>query len=305
MASKTWPRLIPSLSCAAALLAFQLPASQPAYAKVWKIALSNSYIGNEWRVEMINMLKAYVRDNYKGKVDLIVNSSGPDVQKQIAAIDDMISQKVDAILINPVSATALNSVIAEATKQGIVVVDFDQNVTSSAPYKVTADFIAMGEAHATVHRRRARRQGQCHHQPWRRRVRGRFEHVQGEHECLQEIPQHSCRRRSLRKMGRRRLPGGVDQGADRPSRRAGHHQPGWRVWGAAGADQSQTPAERRHDRRGQQRLANCDAEIQGPGAEGPVARRAADEQRARAQGRRWRPSRARSHRRTSACRCRT
>jgi ribose transport system substrate-binding protein len=148
MRLKTSSRLIPGISCAVALLALQLPASQPAYAKVWKIALSNSYIGNEWRVEMINMLQAYVRDNYAGKVELIVNSSGPDVQKQIAAIDDMISQKVDAILIDPVSATALNPVIAEATKEGIVVVDFDQNVTSSAPYKVTADFIAMGEAHA-------------------------------------------------------------------------------------------------------------------------------------------------------------
>ena len=135
-------------SCLAAAFAAPLLASQPAQAKTWKIALSNSYIGNEWRVEMINMLKAYVRDNYAGKVDLIINSSGPDVQKQIAAIDDMISQKVDAILINPVSATALNPVIAEAVKQGIVVVDFDQNVTSKAAYKVTADFIAMGEAHA-------------------------------------------------------------------------------------------------------------------------------------------------------------
>lgn len=137
-----------SATCLAALLAAPLLASHPAQAKTWKIALSNSYIGNEWRVEMINMLKAYVRDNYAGKVELTIDSSGPDVQKQIAAIDDMISQKVDAILINPVSATALNPVIAEAAKQGIVVVDFDQNVTSAAPYKVTADFIAMGEAHA-------------------------------------------------------------------------------------------------------------------------------------------------------------
>ena len=148
MKLRTRSRLISGASFAVALLALQVPGSQPAYAKAWKIALSNSYIGNEWRVEMINMLQAYVRDNYAGKVDLIVNSSGPDVQKQIAAIDDMISQKVDAILINPVSATALNPVISQAVKQGIVVVDFDQNVTSSAPYKVTADFIAMGEAHA-------------------------------------------------------------------------------------------------------------------------------------------------------------
>lgn len=144
----TWSRLMQGATCAAALVAATFMASQPAHAKVWKIALSNSYIGNEWRVEMVNMLKAYVRDKYAGQVELTINSSGPDVQKQIAAIDDMISQKVDAILINPVSATALNPVIAEAVKHGIVVVDFDQNVTSDKAYKVTADFIAMGEAHA-------------------------------------------------------------------------------------------------------------------------------------------------------------
>jgi ribose transport system substrate-binding protein len=116
--------------------------------KKYRIALSNSYIGNEWRVEMVNMLKAYVRKYHADEVELIINSSGPDVQKQIAAIDDMISQKVDAILIDPVSDTALNPVIAEAAKAGIVVVDFDQNVSSKIPYKVTGDFIAMGAAHA-------------------------------------------------------------------------------------------------------------------------------------------------------------
>jgi ribose transport system substrate-binding protein len=125
-------------------------ASSPAQAegKKYRIALSNSFIGNEWRVEMINMLKAYVKKYHADEVELIINNSGPDVQKQIAAIDDMISQKVDAILIDPVSATALNPVIHEAVKAGIVVVDFDQSVTSKAPYKVTGDFIAMGAAHA-------------------------------------------------------------------------------------------------------------------------------------------------------------
>jgi ribose transport system substrate-binding protein len=132
-----------------ATVACALVAS-PAHAdtKKYRIALSNSYIGNEWRVEMINMLKAYVKKYHADEVELIINSSGPDVQKQIAAIDDMISQKVDAILINPVSDTALNPVIAEAVKAGIVVVDFDQNVSSKLPFKVTGDFIEMGAAHA-------------------------------------------------------------------------------------------------------------------------------------------------------------
>ena len=34
-------------------------AAQAASAKEYRIAVSNSYIGNEWRVEMINFMQAY------------------------------------------------------------------------------------------------------------------------------------------------------------------------------------------------------------------------------------------------------
>lgn len=113
--------------------------------KVYHIALSNSYIGNQWRVEMVNLTKALAEKTYKGKVVLTVVNSGTDVQRQIAAIDDMISQKVDAILIDPASELALNPVIEEATKRGIVVVDFDHAVTAPSAYKVGVDFVKFGE----------------------------------------------------------------------------------------------------------------------------------------------------------------
>src|SRR5262245_10761960 len=105
-----------SMACAAGL----------AQAKEYRIAVSNSYIGNEWRVEMINFMQAYVEKNLKGKVALTVNNSGTDPQKQIAVIGDMISDKVDAILVNPSSDTALDPILEEAAKQGILVVAFDQ-----------------------------------------------------------------------------------------------------------------------------------------------------------------------------------
>jgi ribose transport system substrate-binding protein len=84
-------------------------ASNAAQAKEYRIAVSNSYIGNEWRVEMINFMQACAAKNLKGKAILTVNNSGTDAQKQIAVISDMISDKVDAIIINPASDTALNS----------------------------------------------------------------------------------------------------------------------------------------------------------------------------------------------------
>ena len=120
----------------------------PAQAKEFRLAVSNSYIGNEWRVEMINFMQSYVEKNLKGKVTLTVNNSGTDPQKQIQAISDMISDKVDAILINPVSDTALDPIIEEAAKQGIVVVAFDQPVTAPSAYKICMDYVQIGAIHA-------------------------------------------------------------------------------------------------------------------------------------------------------------
>src|SRR6185369_11168676 len=133
------------LACAGAL-ALSMAASTAAVAadKVYHIALSNSYIGNQWRVQMVNLTKAYAEKYYKDKVKLTVVNSGTDVQAQIAAIDDMISQKVDAILVDPASESALNPVLEEAAKQGIIVVNFDQAVTAPSAYKVGVDFVKFG-----------------------------------------------------------------------------------------------------------------------------------------------------------------
>jgi ribose transport system substrate-binding protein len=132
----------------AAALGVSMMFAAEAGAKEFRIAVSNSYIGNEWRVEMINFMQAYAEKSLKGKVTLSVNNSGTDAQKQIAVISDMISDKVDAILINPASDTALDPIIEEATKQGILVVAFDQPVTAPSAYVVAVDFHEIGRIHA-------------------------------------------------------------------------------------------------------------------------------------------------------------
>ena len=132
----------------AAIAATAILISTAAYAEPYRVAVSNSYIGNEWRVEMINFMHSYTAKYLKDEVVLTVNNSGTDAQKQIAVISDMISDGVDAILINPASDTALNAVIEEASKQGILVIAFDQPVTAPSAYTVTVDFVELGEIHA-------------------------------------------------------------------------------------------------------------------------------------------------------------
>jgi ribose transport system substrate-binding protein len=137
-----------SIAVAAAVGASLIVAAGTASAKEFRIAVSNSYIGNEWRVEMINFMEAYAKKSLAGKATLTVNNSGTDAQKQIAVLTDMISDKVDAILVNPASDTSLNAVIEEACKQGILVVSFDQAVTAPCAYSVAVDFKEIGRIHA-------------------------------------------------------------------------------------------------------------------------------------------------------------
>ena len=79
-----------------ALGALALLSATSAYAAPFKIAVSNSYIGNEWRVEMINFMQAYAAKLGADKVTLTVDNSGTDAPKQIQAITDMISSGVNA-----------------------------------------------------------------------------------------------------------------------------------------------------------------------------------------------------------------
>ncbi len=103
----------------------------------FKIALSNSYIGNVWRTQMIKMARAYVQEPALADLvsagDFQVNSAGNDANAQSAAIDDMISRGAQAIIINAASPTALVPVVQQARQDGIVIVAFDNVVTPDDP----------------------------------------------------------------------------------------------------------------------------------------------------------------------------
>ena len=65
--------------------------STPAAGKKLKIALSNSFIGNQWRVEMENVFKAAcAMPPYSEQVDCSVYNSGNDVSTQSQQISNLI-----------------------------------------------------------------------------------------------------------------------------------------------------------------------------------------------------------------------
>jgi ribose transport system substrate-binding protein len=112
----------------------------------FKIALANSFIGNTWRVEMANLYKGGCKmPPYSKAVACSVYNSGNDVGKQTQQISNLISQRVDAIVLNAASPTGLNGIIKQACDRGIVVVSFDNVVTAPCALKVNTDQRAFGK----------------------------------------------------------------------------------------------------------------------------------------------------------------
>ncbi len=129
---------------AAALTAPSIVRAAPSGKKV-KIALSNSYIGNKWRIEMENVFKAALSmEPYKSEVDGTWFNSGNDVSKQSQQLTNLIAERVDAIVVNAASPTGLNGILTQANSRGILVVSFDNIVTAPNALKVNTDQLDFG-----------------------------------------------------------------------------------------------------------------------------------------------------------------
>jgi ribose transport system substrate-binding protein len=89
------------------------------------IGLSNFSLGNSWRVQMVEEAKYAATQKGSLVKELIVTQADESVEKQVADVEDLISKKVDAILLTAINPKALVPVIDKAMKAGIVVVDFD------------------------------------------------------------------------------------------------------------------------------------------------------------------------------------
>lgn len=110
--------------------------------ETFKIGLSNAYMGNDWRQIMCSVAEwTAAQEPYASEIDFDIVQSDNSPEAQLASIQTMIDGGYDAILIDPSSTTALDSVIEEAIDAGIVVVVFDQSVETDAPYKIQTDCV--------------------------------------------------------------------------------------------------------------------------------------------------------------------
>jgi ribose transport system substrate-binding protein len=112
----------------------------------YRIALVNGFVGNTWRIQMIRTAKAFAEqaDIAPHIREFRVVSTGTDVAAQIAAIDNFINSRFDAIITIAVNPTAFGPVIRRANRAGVVLVPFDNVVDSNEVLMVNEDQTEMG-----------------------------------------------------------------------------------------------------------------------------------------------------------------
>ena len=109
---------VPAEESTAVSASGQVPAGE------YKIAYTSSFLGNSWRTVYEQAVKARL-DSYKEKgvvSDYTFVATNNDVTEQLNQLNAILQEDYDVIMIDPVSASSLTSVIDEAQSKGIKVI---------------------------------------------------------------------------------------------------------------------------------------------------------------------------------------
>lgn len=108
------------------------------------IGFSNVFTGNSW-VQQLMKEAEYRASQFPEVEKYIVTDAGFDPNKQIADIEDMMIQGVDAIVVNPTSPVAVVNILEKAYDAGIavIIVAADAN-TDKATVRILADQVKFG-----------------------------------------------------------------------------------------------------------------------------------------------------------------
>ena len=122
---------------------FQFPKKDGPY----RIALANGFVGNTWRIQMIQTAKAYAaQPDVAAQIkEFKVVSTGEDIAAQIAAVDNFINSGFDAIIVNAQNPAAFKPVIKRANAKGVVLVAFDNTLDTDEAINVNVDQKALGK----------------------------------------------------------------------------------------------------------------------------------------------------------------
>ncbi|MGM9631404.1 sugar ABC transporter substrate-binding protein [Butyricicoccus sp.] len=99
----------------------------------WKIAWCNSDMADESMAYMTNLSRGFA-EQYG--FELVEFDAQSDPQKQVDHINQAITQGCDALVLNPIDATALNEAMKKARNAGLIVVDCQMPVSDDDAYDV-------------------------------------------------------------------------------------------------------------------------------------------------------------------------
>jgi ribose transport system substrate-binding protein len=116
----------------------------------YRIAVVNGFVGNTWRIQMIQTAKAFAEQaGIKEKIkELKVVSTGTDVAAQLGAIEDFINQGYDAIITIAVAPEGFDRVIRLADRNNVVIVPFDNVLDTDKLMQVNEDQLEIGRSSA-------------------------------------------------------------------------------------------------------------------------------------------------------------
>jgi len=107
----------------------------------YTIGISNPFISSEYRTQMIDeLIETNAEYMELGLTEeLVIESFDTDVAGQIEQIENLMAAGVDAMLVNPGDAVALNQILEEAVEAGILVLSIDQEIEADGVINVGHD----------------------------------------------------------------------------------------------------------------------------------------------------------------------
>lgn len=140
--------LLASTLAASTILAGGLAGSAAFAQDKITLALALPFQGNGWQAGVVASANWAVEQAKAGgkDVDLVIVDAAGDPQAQIQQVNNLVLQGVSAILLEPLSDTALNGAIDNAADAGIPVITFGTgSVTNEKAIDLNFDFTELGK----------------------------------------------------------------------------------------------------------------------------------------------------------------
>src|SRR6476659_10692033 len=113
--------------------------------KKWKIGFSQATTIEPWRAQFNKDIIAEAAKH--PEVELIITDGEDKTEKQVADVENLIRQEVDALLISPKESAGLTGVVEQAIDAKIPVIVLDRNVeTDRYAQFIGGDNVVIGRA---------------------------------------------------------------------------------------------------------------------------------------------------------------